>query len=97
MGLLRETFLGEARAGPSEEVCYQDHRGCCEILLAFGVVKGAVYARVSQVFFILFLRVQICGRMLGLLKHGIRLLLGCGLYFLSRRENVAFQEDYIKS
>lgn len=28
--------------------------GCCEVLPAFGMVKGAVYTQVSQVFFILF-------------------------------------------
>lgn len=76
MGLLTHAVLLEARIRPSDEAFCQDHRGCCKILPAFGVVKGAVYAQISQVFFILFFWMQICGRLLGLLKHGIRLLLG---------------------
>jgi len=74
MGLPTDAVLLEARAGPSVEACYQDHRGCCEILPAFGVIKGAVYTLISEVLFILW--VQICGRLLGLLKRSIRLLLG---------------------
>lgn len=98
MGLLTDAVFLQARAGPSDEACYRDHRGCCEILPAFGVIKGAVYTQISQVFFILFFWVQICGRLLGLLKHEIRLLLGMWHLFPIQERKCSFSRvPHIKS
>lgn len=74
MGLLRDAVLLETRAGCCDEACYQDHRGCYEILSAFALVKSDVYIQISLVNFILLSWVQFCGRWLGLFKCEIRLL-----------------------
>lgn len=58
MGLLTDAVVLETRAGPCGESCYQDHRGCYEILPAFALVKRDVYTQISQAYFIFFSWVQ---------------------------------------
>lgn len=95
MGLLTFAVLLETRAGPCDEACYQDHRGCNEILCAFTLVKRDVYTQISQVHLILSSWVSFCGRWLGLFKWDLIAAWEMGLYFQLRRENVARQENLI--
>lgn len=95
MGLLTFAVLLETRAGPCDEACYQDHRGCNEILCAFTLVKRDVYTQISQVHFILSSWVSFCGRWLGLFKWDLIAAWEMALCFQLRRENVARQENLI--
>lgn len=97
MGLLTDAVLLETRAGPCDEACYQDHRGCYEILSAFALVKSHVYTQISEVNFIIFFFFGCNSGEDAWVCLSVRsdCCLGDDTCFQLRRENVLHQEDLI--